>query len=482
MWIRFGHISGGVTVFRVAAVLITVVVCACFGSAGQAHAATHTWAAYEIGPMEPNCPPESCDDDITGWDINAKGWVAGDAFPDFHWPWRWLEAANPNLLSPGHTLETGFSNTGFTAINSAGDTAGYTNNINEGGSETHAILFKGGVLTDLGTLQGAVGSAEALGINDLDTVVGLSSTVSGFHHAFRWTSGNGMVDLGTLGGNESFAFAVNGSNQIVGGADVASGNEHAFLFQNGSMTNLGTLGGAQSEAESINASGEIVGWADTKGGKQDAFIRTGSKLVDIGQLLNATSSVANDVDNNGDVVGTAQGPNGEFSWLYIGGQIVNVSNRTVTCCQAGGGALNKTLQIVPRELSSTTVPVLEPVTPYDELSGKLTYSGTWARTAHAGSWGGHIKSSTQTGASVKLTFTGRRIWWTAPEGPSEGKARVLIDGNLVTTVDLSSFETNRTTAFVHAFSAVGTHTLKIVVAGTAGHPKVSVDAFAVSQH
>ncbi|HEU0194313.1 MAG TPA: hypothetical protein VFQ71_08945 [Gaiellales bacterium] len=470
--------------FRAAAILITVVVCAFAGSAASAHAATHTWAAYEIGPMEPNCPPEDCDDDITGWDINAKGWVAGDAFPDFHWPWTWREAANPTLVSPGHTLEPGFSNTGFTAINSAGDTAGYTNNIDEGGSDTHAILFKGGVLTDLGTLQGATGSAEAFGINDLDTVVGDSRTVSGFFHAFRWTSGTGMVDLGTLGGDASFAFEVNGSNQIVGGADLASGNERAFLFQNGSMHNLGTLGGAQSEAESINAGGEIVGWADTKAGKQDAFIRTGSKLVDIGKLLNATSSVALDVDNNGDVVGTATRPSGQFSWLYIGGHMVNVTQRTVTCCDANvAGALNKTLQLAPRgDLSSETVPVLEPVTPFDELSGRLTYSGIWTRTAHAGSWGGHVKSSTHAGASVRLRFTGRRIWWIAPEGTTEGSARVFIDGHLVTTVDLHlGFDVPRTTAWVHAFSAVGTHTVKIVVVGTAGHPKVSVDAFAVSQ-
>jgi hypothetical protein len=84
---------------------------------------------------------------------------------------------------------------------------------------------------------------------------------------------------------------------------------------------------------------------------------------------------------------------------------------------------------------------------------------------------------------VKLTFTGRRVWWIAPEGPSEGRARVFLDGHLLTVADLhQNFDIPRATALVHAFSAVGTHTLKVVVAGTAGHPKVSVDAFAVSQH
>jgi len=38
--------------------------------------------ALEIGPLFPQCTADTCDDDISSWDINAKGWVVGDAFPD----------------------------------------------------------------------------------------------------------------------------------------------------------------------------------------------------------------------------------------------------------------------------------------------------------------------------------------------------------------------------------------------------------------
>jgi hypothetical protein len=38
----------------------------------------------------------------------------------------------------------------------------------------------------------------------------------------------------------------------------------------------------------------------------------------------------------------------------------------------------------------------------------------------------------------------------------------------------------RRTAYVKAFSAVETHTITIVVVGTAGRPKVAVDLFGVA--
>jgi probable HAF family extracellular repeat protein len=302
------------------------------------------------------------------------------------------------------------------------------------------------------------------------------------NHAFGWTPGGGMVDLGTLGGDASAANSVNGTNEVVGWANDSAGHQRAFLWNQGTMHDLGTLGGTESEARSINASGTIVGWADTAAGVQHAFVRTGTTMTDIGKLLNATSSMANDVTNDGIVVGTAQGANGEFAWLYDHGTITNITARTVTCCGPVGGSLNKSLQIVPAELTSTTVPVLEPAAAYDETAAKIHYTGPWTRSARAGDWGGHEKSATKAGASASISFTGKRIWWIAATDPRFGRARVSIDGHVVGTVDLgASFGGTRTTAFVHAFAQVGTHTLKLTALATAGRPRVDIDAFAVSQ-
>jgi probable HAF family extracellular repeat protein len=47
--------------------------------------------------------------------------------------------------------------------------------------------------------------------------------------------------------------------QVVGFAAIASPAYHAFVWQNGIMTDLGTLGGSESYAYSINDSGQVVG-------------------------------------------------------------------------------------------------------------------------------------------------------------------------------------------------------------------------------
>jgi probable HAF family extracellular repeat protein len=74
-----------------------------------------------------------------------------------------------------------------------------------------------------------------------------------------------MTNLGTLGGSESSANAINAGGQVVGQATTTSGDSHAFLYSGGSMTDIGTLGGSQSYANGINANGQIVGQATTAG-------------------------------------------------------------------------------------------------------------------------------------------------------------------------------------------------------------------------
>ena len=71
-----------------------------------------------------------------------------------------------------------------------------------------------------------------------------------------------MVDLGTLGGINSDAHAVNDRGQVVGESYAAGGAcLHAFSWTRaGGMVDLGTLpGGGRSHVDAVNDRGQVVG-------------------------------------------------------------------------------------------------------------------------------------------------------------------------------------------------------------------------------
>ena len=118
---------------------------------------------------------------------------------------------------------------------------------------------------DLGTLGGS--DSAALAVNARGQVVGYSSMTryGAETHAFFWTQAGGMIDLGTLGGMNSLAEAVNDRGQVVGWSDTPADTgvgvaccsvSRAFSWtQAGGMLDLGTLGGSSSTALAVNASG-----------------------------------------------------------------------------------------------------------------------------------------------------------------------------------------------------------------------------------
>src|SRR5262245_5455114 len=67
-------------------------------------------------------------------------------------------------------------------------------------------------------------------------------------------------DLGTLGGNRSYARDINDSGVIVGWADNADGTARAFRYSSGVMTDIG-IGTAEveSQANGLNDVGAVVG-------------------------------------------------------------------------------------------------------------------------------------------------------------------------------------------------------------------------------
>ncbi|MDR2186684.1 MAG: hypothetical protein LBE62_01365 [Azonexus sp.] len=115
-----------------------------------------------------------------------------------------------------------------------------------------------------------------------------------------------FLDLGTLGGKDSFATGVSADGSVVVGVSEINNDgktRHAFRWtaQDG-MQDLGTLGGAESSAQDISSDGRvIVGYSATRSGKTDAFRWTvESGMQDLGSL--GDGSQAKGVSADGRVV------------------------------------------------------------------------------------------------------------------------------------------------------------------------------------
>jgi probable HAF family extracellular repeat protein len=142
------------------------------------------------------------------------------------------------------------------------------------------------------------GLLSAYAINDADTIVGQTPAL----HAGVFASGT-TVDLGTLGGSESDANAVNNSGTVVGSAMLAGDAVwHAFLSNGTGLVDLNDLGGGYSSAEAVNDAGVVVGGAKTSAGETHAFRYADGQMVDIGVGAGA-SSAASGINNANLIVG-----------------------------------------------------------------------------------------------------------------------------------------------------------------------------------
>ena len=188
-----------------------------------------------------------------------------------------------------------------TAVNQWGEIVGISGICDGaigGGTAEHMVMWSHGrVARALPTLGGAYWNTP-MDINDLGDVVGFSDLPGDGpqfgqqnFQAFFWSlrpfpcngkflPGGSTCDLGALGPNLiSQSLGLNIRDQVVGTSQIVVGStleSHAFIWQNGRMTDLNTLvvpGSAVTLtiAQDINDQGEITGQATTPSGATVAF-------------------------------------------------------------------------------------------------------------------------------------------------------------------------------------------------------------------
>lgn len=216
----------------------------------------------------------------TGNAINDSGQVTGGFYSPsgFSHAFMCSGISSIDLSGPGNPNKFDGND-----INNLGQVAGtivdYGQNISG-----HAFLYSAGVISELGTLDGA--SSRGHGINDLGQVTGDSYTAGNLaSHAFLYSAG-AMSDLGTLGGTHSSGDSVNNLGQVTGvSLTVGDSALHAFLYSAGVMSDLGTLGGTYSAGYDINNLGQVVGVSRQAGDPNNrAFLYSGGVITDLNIL------------------------------------------------------------------------------------------------------------------------------------------------------------------------------------------------------
>ncbi|BCG66047.1 MAG: hypothetical protein methR_P3923 [Methyloprofundus sp.] len=213
------------------------------------------------------------------------------------------------------------------AANNGGMIAGFMNQETESGAPRIYNAFYAAAdsaeAQNIGTLGDGVDS-RAYGLNNNGMVVGWSASLADNtdHVAFTYdTTAGTLTGLGgdILGGQRSFAFAVNDANQITGVATTADGSALAFLYENGAAKSLGSLDNSgYSEGRSINDKGQVTGWSLTSEGKYAAFISDGDSMTAIPGL--GGDAQGYDINTHGHVVGKAKDADGgNHAFVYKDG-------------------------------------------------------------------------------------------------------------------------------------------------------------------
>ena len=169
----------------------------------------------------------------------------------------------------------------------------------------------------------------------------------------RTIAGYEVLDLGTLGGNSAHPLDFNDYGKVVGSSLTASGQTHAFLWEDGAMRDLGTLGQEGSIAERINNAGVIAGvvWPAERNDDCTRYTIATIWRNGMGTLLESQSAVgrpvhATAINELGDVAWRACSHEHTVAWVSRGDAWERLSGIISSNSWSNAVAMNERRQIV----------------------------------------------------------------------------------------------------------------------------------------
>jgi probable HAF family extracellular repeat protein len=157
--------------------------------------------------------------------------------------------------------------------------------------------------------------SRALDINDSGQVSGFSGTLgSSLYHAFRWSEDEGMIDLGTLYGGQSWSSAIDSNGHVFGISVTETRQQSLFEWSpSAGMVDLGPIE-PQGDVSAVNDSGQIVGRYFYGPNVYHAFIW--DQTDGMRDLPISGWSQATDINCFGQVVGTYSSSEATYGFLW----------------------------------------------------------------------------------------------------------------------------------------------------------------------
>ena len=171
-------------------------------------------------------------------------------------------------------------------LNDSAQVVGYSRTAS---LQSRAFLWDDGQMVNVGVVNADDFRSAAVDLNVLGHAVGTSTLKNGLARAALWRNGSiiGLTpELPPYEGT-SFASAINDHGHIVGAIDDDGSMFYdGILWANGSRTALGDLGGGSTRPADIDNAGQVVGTSNTSVelGAPHAFLWQNGVMTDLGLL------------------------------------------------------------------------------------------------------------------------------------------------------------------------------------------------------